>query len=505
VFRLDGTNGRFTSDSEALVGDDPAVLGVSLQMLAFEPVALQRRTPIAEAIRFQFAQGGLVTMDWHAPSCTANRPSAGSLGAVKVDGHDVAIQADPGGALFYAEEDYTHAIQSRADVPEGLKCLCLIANDAPLTAGLYQGMSGKTWLVAHAKQAAKVMREEGLANLPIIVRPFHEHNGAWFWWGEPYWNCAALLDKPDAISGPEAYKTVSRTFVSTLRAEPGMSNLLFAYSPDRLLGPREQEPFTAAQKKVMDPMETARERLRDRLVGELRAAGLANESPAQTGATLRSPQVTSAKRADTYVAQRRRYYTEAYAGDDVFDVLGIDLYHPIARPANDADLRLFRLQLRTLAEEAKARAKVYAWTEAGTLRLPLLQLARQTEVGRALQVHSQASVDRALARLFDPSDRAGLLRHYHIAAAGPVALSARERSQVVPNASEDWFNQQLLVLAKEAKVAYALVWHTYYDSDAPDRDFYYFVPHPGHPEAASYQRFYADPATCLLRDICAPP
>jgi hypothetical protein len=496
--------GRFTSDSEALVGDDPAVLGVSLQMLAFEPVALRRRTPIAQAIRFQFAQGGLVTMDWHAPSCTANRPSAGSLGAVKVDGHDVAIRADPGGAFFYAEEEYTHAIRSRADVPEGLKCLCLIANDASLTAGPYQGMSGRTWLVAHAKQAAKVMREEGLADLPIVVRPFHEHNGSWFWWGQPYWNCAALLGRPDAISGSEAYKTVARTFVSTLRAEPGMSNLLFAYSPDRLLGPREQEPFTAAQKKVMDPMETARERLRDRLVGELRAAGLANESPAQAGATLRSPQVTSAKRADTYVAQRRRYYTEAYAGDDVFDVLGIDLYHPIARPANDADLRLFRLQLRTLSEEAKERAKVYAWTEAGTLRLQLLQLASQTPVGRALRVHSQASVDRALARLFDPSDRAALLRHYHLAAAGPVALSARERSQVVPNQSEDWFNQQLLVLAKDANVAYALVWHTYYDSAASDGDFYYFVPYPGHPEAASYQRFYTDPATCFLRDICAP-
>jgi len=496
--------GRFTSDSEALVGEHPAMLGVSLQMLAFEPVALQRRTPIAEAIRFQFAQGGLVTMDWHAPSCTANRPSAGSLGAVKVDGHDVAIQADPGGAFFYAEEEYTHAIQSQTDVPEGLKCLCLIANDAPLTAGPDQGMSGKTWLVAHAKQSAKVMREEGLADLPIIVRPFHEHNGSWFWWGQPYWNCAALLDKPDAISGPEAYKTVARTFVSTLRAEPGMSNLLFAYSPDRLLGPRDQEPFTAAQKKVMDPMDTTRALLRDRLVGELRAAGLANKSPAQAGATLRSPQVTSAKHADTYVAQRRRYYNEAYAGDDVFDVLGIDLYHPIARPANNADLRLFRLQLRALAEEAKARAKVYAWTEAGTLRLQLLQLASQTAVGRALQVHSQASVDRALARLFDPSDRATLLRNYHLATAGPIALAARERSQVVPNQSEDWFNRQLLLLAKESKVAYALVWHTYYDATAPDQDFYYFVPYPGHPEAASYQRFYADPATCFLRDICPP-
>ena len=74
----------------------------------------------------------------------------------------------------------------------------------------------------------------------------------------------------------------------------------------------------------------------------------------------------------------------------------------------------------------------------------------------------------------------------------------------MPNQSEDWFNRQLLLLAKESKVAYALVWHTYYDATAPDQDFYYFVPYPGHPEAASYQRFYADPATCFLRDICPP-
>jgi len=497
--------GRFTSDSAALVGDHPAVLGVSLQMLAFEPVALRRRTPIAQAIRFQFAQGGVVTMEWHAPSCGANVPTAGELGTVDVNGREVAIQAISGGAYFYAEEEYAHAIRSRADVPESLKCLCLVANDAPLSSGPYRGLSGKTWLVAHAKFAAKVLRDEELAELPIIVRPFHEHNGPWFWWGQPYWNCAALLDQPGALSGPDAYKTVVRTFVSTLRAEPGMGNLLFAYSPDKLLGPGEQERFTATQKKVMAPAETARVRLRERLVRELGAAGLAYHSPAEAGATMRSLRATSTSRADAYVAQRRRYYAEAYAGDDLFDVLGIDLYHPIERPANDADLRLFRLQLRALAEEAKARGKPYAWTEAGTLRLQLLRLASQTAVGRAFQLHSKLNIEIAMARLFDPSDRAFLLGRYHLTAPGPVSLSARERLEVVPKASEDWYNKQLLVLAKEAKVAYALVWHTFYDGDSANRDFYYFVPDPGHPEARGYQRFYDDPATCFLHDACNHP
>jgi len=52
-------------------------------------------------------------------------------------------------------------------------------------------------------------------------------------------------------------------------------------------------------------------------------------------------------------------------------------------------------------------------------------------------------------------------------------------------------------------VAYALVWQTYYDSAWTDRYFYYYVPYPGHPDASSYERFYAAPATCFLRDACA--
>jgi hypothetical protein len=81
-------------------------------------------------------------------------------------------------------------------------------------------------------------------------------------------------------------------------------------------------------------------------------------------------------------------------------------------------------------------------------------------------------------------------------------VGATERAAVMPKASEDWFNRQLLVLAKEAKVAYALVWQTYHDASATDRYFYYYVPYPGHPDAPSYQRFYDDPATCFLRDAC---
>jgi len=454
---------------------------------------------------FTVDAGGLVTMDWHAPSCNAAAHAGGGgkpLATVNVNGRDVVIQPAMGGSSFYAEDEYTHAITSRADVPETVKCLCQIANDQPLTAGTYRGLSGKTWLIAHAKHAAQVMREQGLAGAPVIVRPFHEQTGPWFWWGQAYWSCSALLGKPEAISGPEAYKEMARTFITALRAEPGMDNLLFAYSPDRLLGAREQESFSPVQDKVTDPTGYARDLLRNRMVHELDTAGLLWSSAAQARATMRAAEATSARRANDYVAQRRPFYTEAYAGDDLFDLLGIDLYHPAARAANAADLRLFGLQLRVVADEARARGKPYALTEAGTYRLHLAELARRATRGQPLVINGKQLVDDALAMLFDPAARAQLLRHFGLTTAGPVTLDDAERAAVLPRTTEDWYTRQLLPLARQAKVAYALVWQTYYDSTASDRYAYYYVPFPGHPDAPSFQRFYDDPATCFLRDGC---
>jgi hypothetical protein len=391
--------GRFTSDDAALVGDDPAVLGVSLGMLAFEPTEWNRRGVIAAAIRRQIAQGGLVTMDWHAPSCDADAPSAGALGTVNVDGHDVAIRAPGGGATFYAEEGYTRPIYSRADVPEALKCVCQIANDQPLTAGPDKGLSARTWLVAQAKHAARVMRDQQLGGLPIIVRPFHEQTGAWFWWGEPYWNCAALLDRPDAVSGAEAYRTMTRAYVTALRAEPGMDQLLFAYSPDQLRAPEDEAAVeetaatrsTAAQRKVDDPTGIARDILRRRIVRELKAAGLAYVSPARGALAAATGRAAGGARAAAHLAQGRAFYAESYAGDDVFDLLGIDLYHPIGHPADRADLDGFRWQLRVLADEARARQTLRA---DGGRHLPPAPLATGGRIARARAAGRQQPAGR---------------------------------------------------------------------------------------------------------------
>lgn len=503
--------GKFTSDSAQLVGDDPAVLGVSLGMLAFEPVTWQRRPVIAEAIRRQIARGGVVTMDWHAPSCNSGGRATAALGKVLVGGTEVAIQALAGGTSFYAEDEYTAPITGRGDVPEPLKCVCQIANDRPLTAGVYRGLPGQSWLVAQAKYAAQVMREQKLDGLPIIVRPFHEHTGPWFWWGQPYWNCAALLDDPGAVSGPQAFRQLNRIFIEALRAEPGMGALLFAYSPDRLSSLSELAAtlrdgpagsLVMARRKLEDPNGYARDRLRARIVGELRAAHLSFDSPAQAAVKLTAARARG-RRGAAYVSERRPFYAEGYAGDALFDVLGIDLYHPLARPADASDLREFGLLLRVVAEEAQARGKPYAWTEAGTYRLPLAQLQAATPGDQPIVVNTQKDVEDALARLFDPADRAALLRHFGLSAPGPLVVRPAERATVMPRPAEDWYNQQLLPLAAQAHVAYALTWQTYFDPARSAHYYYSYLPYPGHVAAAAFRRFHDDPTTCFLSDGCA--
>ena len=56
-------------------------------------------------------------------------------------------------------------------------------------------------------------------DIPVIFRPFHEHTGNWFWWGNDH--CTA-----------EEYKQIWRFTVEYLRDKKGLHNLLYAYSPD---------------------------------------------------------------------------------------------------------------------------------------------------------------------------------------------------------------------------------------------------------------------------------
>lgn len=56
--------------------------------------------------------------------------------------------------------------------------------------------------------------------IPLIFRPFHEHTGSWFWWGQKW--CSK-----------EEFIQLWRFTVHYLRNEKGLHQLIYAYSPDR--------------------------------------------------------------------------------------------------------------------------------------------------------------------------------------------------------------------------------------------------------------------------------
>tara|TARA_R110002124_G_scaffold287296_1_gene472360 strand:+ start:9286 stop:10461 length:1176 start_codon:yes stop_codon:yes gene_type:complete len=59
-----------------------------------------------------------------------------------------------------------------------------------------------------------------LAPMPVIFRPFHEHNGDWFWWGK-------------GLASEEDYITLWQFTVDYLKDEKDIHNLIWAFSPDR--------------------------------------------------------------------------------------------------------------------------------------------------------------------------------------------------------------------------------------------------------------------------------
>lgn len=71
-------------------------------------------------------------------------------------------------------------------------------------------------LVADFLESCKV----GSTYIPIIFRPWHEHNGGWFWWGK-------------GNVSEEDYIALWRFTVDFLKNERGIHHLIYAFSPDR--------------------------------------------------------------------------------------------------------------------------------------------------------------------------------------------------------------------------------------------------------------------------------
>lgn len=76
-----------------------------------------------------------------------------------------------------------------------------------------------TAMLDRAAAFANALKSTNGTPIPIIFRPFHEHNGDWFWWGA-------------AHCSPDEFIALWRFTVSYLRDTRGVHTFLYAYSPD---------------------------------------------------------------------------------------------------------------------------------------------------------------------------------------------------------------------------------------------------------------------------------
>ena len=158
------------SDVREVTGSFPAVYGWDFSVLSENPPDDHyqiTREKLLNWVRQGASRGGVVTFSWHAP----NPVNGGNY------------------------NDKAPALPSILPGGVGHKRFC--------------GMLDQ--IASFFKDAAPV---------PIIFRPYHEHNGDWFWWGKGH-------------ATEDEYISLWRFTVEYLRDRKGVHNLLYAFAPDR--------------------------------------------------------------------------------------------------------------------------------------------------------------------------------------------------------------------------------------------------------------------------------
>ncbi|NDW13697.1 beta-mannosidase [Bacteroides sp. 214] len=162
------------SDVKSVCGDYPAVMSFDLGHIELgkennlDNVSFDR---IRREIIAQYNRGGVITISWHV-----DNPATGG------NSWDVSDSTTVASLLF-----------------DGMNHVKLLR-----------------WLDCVANFMNSLQTEEGV-KVPVIFRPWHEHTGSWFWWGEQ------LCTTAD-------YKALWRLTYDYL-CEKGVDNLLYAYSP----------------------------------------------------------------------------------------------------------------------------------------------------------------------------------------------------------------------------------------------------------------------------------
>lgn len=168
----DGDEGR--SDVKSVCGDYPAVVSFDLGHIELGDTASLDNVPfskIRKEILNQYKRGGLSSLSWHL-----RNPKTGG-DAWDVSDSTVVKSILPGGANH----------------------------------GKFVG-----WLEKLSTFINSLQTEDGV-KVPVLFRPWHEHTGSWFWWGEK-------------LCTPEEYKQLWHMTVDALH-DNGVNNVLYAYSP----------------------------------------------------------------------------------------------------------------------------------------------------------------------------------------------------------------------------------------------------------------------------------
>lgn len=173
----DGTGWEFEegrSDVQSVCGDYPGIISFDLGELELGGEVSLDRVPfdkIRQEIINQYQRGGMSSISWHL-----RNPKTGG------DSWDIS--------------DTTVV---RSILPNG---------------ELHDKFLG--WLSTMADFLNSLQTAEGV-KVPVLFRPWHEHTGSWFWWGQKL--CSA-----------DEYKALWRMTVEQL-ALKGVDNCLYAYSP----------------------------------------------------------------------------------------------------------------------------------------------------------------------------------------------------------------------------------------------------------------------------------
>lgn len=244
--------GGFDSDIKQLTGDDPSLAGGDLESIFC--CGKHFKKDFRNQLIAAYNRGEIITLSWHAGNFVTGKGMK--------DTTPIIHQILPG-------KSHYHLFKSKLDtIAEFLNSL--------------RGRNGEL--------------------IPVIFRPWHEHNGNWFWWSHSiYDNNWSLFGAIDGRLNADAqFRALWHHTVDYLKNTKGIHNLLYAYSP--------------------------------------------NASYSGVGFN----------------------YMYRYPGDNYVDIFGVDVYPIQAGKYYQGGIYGYRHQLAKVVQHAKRRGKVAAITETGT-------------------------------------------------------------------------------------------------------------------------------------------